>query len=566
MSIKCDVCGMDIPNGKEVSKNGKTLCSMCAEDTLTRPQVHSEIGFLVFAPDRGFVGNEEVREAFSGLAEQYTGELVFVTEEEAERHFRNGINKLESRNVKGIWALPLFLSPSNGRYLKAVNILREYRGKVPIRIIETMSRSYLTEEILYERVSKLSTTPREETLVVVGSGAIDREGEKGIKDDLQSLAERIERRLRLKGSEVVVLYSQEADEELIDDAMTRAVERIALNKRKAKRALVVPFNFGFKHTHMMSLWSDLKLRISQKKGILFAPRLQEEVTPHPNVTLWLKKKANERLPISKEEIGIVFQAHGQDYNWHETMRNAIKPLSEKYKIEIAFGMASSMLIHHAVHRLESRGCRAIVLLRVFGLEYAFREKTKYMLGLLDHTNMPVMMRISSSSVFVTLGGLEDHPLFAEALLTRAQDLSVKPEKETVILLGHGYGREDINQHFLDVLESLAEQMRAKGGSKFRDIQFHTWREDWPDKREKSIEVIRKMVKDASLDGGAAIVIPARTTGKGHPELLKGLEFRYGTGFAPHPNFPKWVDEKIQDGIDLLQQKIQKQDPLFTKMK
>ncbi len=566
MTVKCDICGMDVPNGKEVRKKGRNLCAMCIEDTATSLQVHSEIGFLVFAPDRGFVGNEEVREAFSGLTEQYSGELVFVTEEEAERHFNDAIKRLESRNVKGVWALPLFLSSSNGRYLKATKILRDYQGKVSIRMVETMNQSYLTEEILYERVSKLSQSPGDESLVVVGSGAMSKESEKGIKDDLQFLAERVQRRLRLKESEVVVLYNREADEELIDDAMTRAVERIILNKLKAKRVLVVPFNFGFKHTHMMSLWSDVKLRISRYEGIVFSRRLQEEVTPHRNVTLWLKKKANERLSLSKKEIGVVFQPHGQDYNWHETMINAIKPLTERYKIEVAFGMASSMLIHHAVHRLESRGCRAIMVLRVFGLKYAFREKTKYMLGLIDRTNMPVMMRISSSSVFVTLGGLEDHPLFAEALLARAQDLSVDPEEETVILLGHGYDEEDINQHFLNVLKSLAEQMRAKGGSRFRDIQFHTWREDWPDKRIKSIEVIRKMVEDASLNGGTAIVIPARTTGKGHPELLKGLEFKYGTGFAPHPNFIKWVEERIQEGVKMLHQEVEKHDPFFTRKK
>lgn len=29
--VKCDMCGMEIPKGKEVRKRDKTLCPMCAK-------------------------------------------------------------------------------------------------------------------------------------------------------------------------------------------------------------------------------------------------------------------------------------------------------------------------------------------------------------------------------------------------------------------------------------------------------------------------------------------------------------------------------------------------------
>lgn len=255
--------------------------------------------------------------------------------------------------------------------------------------------------------------------------------------------------------------------------------------------------------------------------------------------------------------------HGSDYNWNETMREAIKPLFDKYKIEYAFSMADPMIIGQAVKKLEKRGCRAIMVLRVFSLESSFREKTEYMLGLIDRAGRPVK-RISSESVFVTLGGTGDHPLFAETLLHRAKELSKAPEKETVILLAHGTDDDDRNRQWMDILNSLADRMRANGGSKFKDIQHYTWREDWPDKREEAVEVIRSMVSDAASDGGAAIVVPGRTTGRGPGDkYLKGLEYRYATGFAPHKNFTKWVEEKIEEGIDSLKKEIEKNDPMFA---
>jgi hypothetical protein len=85
---------------------------------------------------------------------------------------------------------------------------------------------------------------------------------------------------------------------------------------------------------------------------------------------------------------------------------------------------------------------------------------------------------------------------------------------------------------------------------FRDIQFATWREDWPELREKAIHNIRAMVQRASEDGGTAVVIPARTTRGGREQdWLEGLSYVYnGKGFAPHPMFERWVDEQIRIAI------------------
>jgi hypothetical protein len=92
-------------------------------------------------------------------------------------------------------------------------------------------------------------------------------------------------------------------------------------------------------------------------------------------------------------------------------------------------------------------------------------------------------------------------------------------------------------------------MRREGGSEFHAIHAATWREDWPDKRGPWIEKIRGMVEDATKQGGRAIVIPARTIGEGpEKKFLSGLEYDLGSGFAPHPLFLQWMEEKINAGI------------------
>ena len=96
-------------------------------------------------------------------------------------------------------------------------------------------------------------------------------------------------------------------------------------------------------------------------------------------------------------------------------------------------------------------------------------------------------------------------------------------------------------------------MRTNGGANFRAIRTGTWREDWPDKRASELAAIRHIVEDAARDGGRTLVIPARTAEQGNErEFLKGLNFELGTGFAPHPLFARWVEEKIREGAAKLE--------------
>lgn len=166
----------------------------------------------------------------------------------------------------------------------------------------------------------------------------------------------------------------------------------------------------------------------------------------------------------------------------------------------------------------------------------------------NHGPSGFLPRIRSGAVLLTAGGLDDHDLFAQALLKRAQALSREPKRETLILTAHGTKSDARNEHWLGVLQSIADKMRALGGSGFRAIRVATWREDWPDKRRPWVESVRGWVEKADRDG-TAIVIPARTTGTGpEAKLLAGLNYRLGSGFAPDPLFARWLEEQVKAAI------------------
>jgi sirohydrochlorin ferrochelatase len=530
--------------GSSFVSNGLSLVQ--AQDT----------GFLVIAPDRGFMGNQEIRDLHNNFSENYTTSLAFITPEETDRFLQEGIAALEEEGVQGIVVLPLFLSDGHPMYKLAEKRLSSGKlTKMPLVFAETMHRNYLAAEILADRIRELTRNSKEEALVLVATGASDAEEKEAIKADVQHVLDMNHGYFNFS-KETIVVVGDVGDEP--DNALNELEETLSSIQEKRLTPVVVPFGFTSKPDGMMAFSSRIHSTINKYAALYDG----KDLTPHETVELWLAKQANSYLPVTKENLGVIFMPHGSDYNWNRTMMDAISGLYDEYKIEHAFSMGDAELIERATRKLEKRGATAITVLRIFSLESSFKNSIEYTLGLRESMGHGGMMmrgmaapeRVVSGSEFYTTGGLEDSPLFAEALLDRAIGLSENPEKETVILVGHGTRTEEGNSQWMKNLESITAQMKKTAkekGYNFRDFKFENWREDWPDLREQRIANVRKMVVEAEDNGGTAIVVPARTTRGGHAEQWLGdLEFRHnGEGFAPHPLFAEWVEGLIRESMD-----------------
>ncbi|MCI0708385.1 MAG: hypothetical protein L0Y80_12975 [Ignavibacteriae bacterium] len=526
---------------------------LCLIASLTAGQNKDhETGFLVLAPDRGFLGNEEIREAFEEYRTGFNTALVVVTREETARFLKEGISFLEQKGAKKIVAIPMFLSEHQSSYQYAERFLTGSEAAkltaLPVVLAETMSHSYLTSEVLADRIGALSANPALEALVLIAQGVANPDDATKLADDLRQLRTRLSSRYSFGGyAEVALLDGSQSPSS--QSGWTQFEEVLKNAQAKNLKPLVVPLDLSWKADGMMSLAFRLQRVVRQYNALYDGA----DLTPHPNLALWLKKQSNSQLPITAENLGIIFMPHGSNYNWNRTMMDAVEPLLSKYKIEHAFSMGDADIIERAVRKLEQRGARAISVVRVFSMESSFKDVTEQALGLNDgaHAGYEGMSStpIRSGCAFYTLGGVEASPLFAEALLDRALEVSKDPKKETIILLAHGTESEEANRRWENNLSALTSHMSLVAklkGKPFKQILSATWREDWPELREKAIENIRSMVKTASEDGGTAIVIPARTTRGGREEeWLKGLKYVYnGNGFAPHKLFVRWVEEQI----------------------
>ena len=84
---------------------------------------------------------------------------------------------------------------------------------------------------------------------------------------------------------------------------------------------------------------------------------------------------------------------------------------------------------------------------------------------------------------------------------------------------------------------------------FKKITGLALREDWPEKREKALSKIRKIIHEGNKEG-KVIIISNRLYGTGpYKHFLKGLNYEMNSkGLAPHPNLTKWLEKGIELAI------------------
>lgn len=510
---------------------------------------------LVMAPDRGFMGNEEVRAAFEGI-DQANKQLVFVTDPESRAYLDAAVAELTGDGATDLLVLPFFVSGHNPNWSLAESwLLDDICGaQLACEFSNAFGRSYLAVDLLDEALIRVAE-PNGKRLVLVGAGASNDTEAARMAAGLETIASWTTHGAMFDSISATI-WTDDADDEEQSERLRSLGAR--------EDTVIVGFNLGWKLDSMMSFDAMLERRLlSESVNDFINAGIDRAMT-----ATWMQREVNRRLIRSAADLGVVIQAHGSDFHWNQTMRDAVAPLHGNYAVEYAFSMADRPSIEAALMRLEERGLRGAVVVRIFGRASSFRSTIETMLGMdiensnglpRHHGHAPpgqmMMMgggRIRTPLVVTSAGGLEDHPLFAEALLARALDLSEDPASETVILVAHGLGDDEGNAEWLELLDSLANQMTALGGDSFRAIRFGTWREDWPDKRDEWIERMREMVEVAQQDGGRALVIPARTNATGPEErLLEGLDFELGEGFAPHPLFVRWVESQAEAGYENL---------------
>ena len=269
--------------------------------------------------------------------------------------------------------------------------------------------------------------------------------------------------------------------------------------------------------------------------------------------------ASGQFQAKGAKFGLLLMAHGGTEEWNEAVQNATTEISDKYPVEIAFGMADAGSIEESVRRLEGLGVEDVGVVRMFVSGESWYERTQQILGILEgapskganetppNTFMPMgFWKIETDIKFhLSEDGLADATEMDEVIVSRIKGLIRQPEREVAIVIAHGTGSDEEDSRWVKKITQRTETAKLTLG--LRDIKVFTLREDWFAKRGEAESNIRTYMESVINDGLHPLVIPFRVHGFGpYARVLEGLDYRADKlGLLPHENVNLWVANQLE---------------------
>lgn len=275
------------------------------------------------------------------------------------------------------------------------------------------------------------------------------------------------------------------------------------------------------------------------------------------------------------ESGILLLAHGGDAQWNARVTELAAHVDRSNPTEVAFGMATRANIQAAVDRLAARGVTTIVAVPLFVSSWSsVVASTEYLLGQRAdapadlalfakmnhappagasgaagpaheaHSAVDATVPVSSPVPIRMTSALNDHPIVAEILASRARSIGRAPNEEAVVIVAHGPTGDDENRRWLADMKSLAEQIASV--ERFASIDYLTLRDDAPRAvKDRATAEIRELVARRTGEGRRVLVVPLLVSfggiERGLRQRLEGLTYTMGdAGLVPDDRLVTWV--------------------------
>ncbi len=286
--------------------------------------------------------------------------------------------------------------------------------------------------------------------------------------------------------------------------------------------------------------------------------------------------------VSFAETGILLLAHGGQAGWNARVDALAAKVNATKPTEVAFGMATRANIQGAVDRLVARGVTEIVAVPLFVSSWSsVIRSTEYLLGVRDEAPaaLAAFARMSHGSGHGEKGAdphathtapaadgttpvkspvpirmtaaLNDHPVVADILATRARSIGKNPSSESLIIVAHGPTEEEDNRRWLADMASLSRRLAAD--ERFASVDYMTVRDDAPKPVwEKAKAELRAMVAKRTAEGRRVLIVPLLISfggiEKGLRERLDGLTYTMAdAALMPDDRLAGWVLEMAAKG-------------------
>ncbi|MEC0246560.1 CbiX/SirB N-terminal domain-containing protein [Paenibacillus chitinolyticus] len=245
--------------------------------------------------------------------------------------------------------------------------------------------------------------------------------------------------------------------------------------------------------------------------------------------------------------GILVISHGsRSREWVQLVDEAVAGMRVPDGVPV-FGsfleLVDGRLIQDGITWLENRGVTDLIVIPLFVSKGSTHlDEIAYALGLKPAPLLPTDLEPFEikASVHMTPPMDEDAELLAEMVYEKIRSLSEDPEREIVLLVGHGSVEQLFHLAWRGSLERISQALKKTGGFGTTDVAMLL-----PDQTKRKLEWWQERKP------GHAVIIAPLFLSEGYftreviPSRLEGFDYRYnGQSILPSPKVSEWLERQV----------------------
>lgn len=252
--------------------------------------------------------------------------------------------------------------------------------------------------------------------------------------------------------------------------------------------------------------------------------------------------------------GLLIISHGsRDTEWVRLVREAVTAVKLPKDIEDApmecsfLELVKGCLIQDGIDRLERHGVTDIIAIPLFVSSGSTHiDEIGWALGTKDQPELETDLERFQVQANVHLcSPIDDDPEIAELLAEKLRPISEAPEREIVLIVGHGSKEKGFHARWRRGLVSLARQVQAIGGFAETDTAMLL-----PDQTVCKMKVWRERRPELDILIAPLFLSEGYFTNQVIPSRMEGFRYRYaGAALLPSPYITRWMERRIASKLD-----------------
>lgn len=249
------------------------------------------------------------------------------------------------------------------------------------------------------------------------------------------------------------------------------------------------------------------------------------------------------------KLGVLVISHGsRNEEWVKLVRDAVadvvKPeIMEDAPVECSFlELVEGCLIQDGIDRLELSGVTDMIVVPLFVSSGSTHiDEISWALGVKAEPDLATdLQQFRIESNVHLCSPIDNDPEIAQLLVDKLGPLSEAPERELVLLVGHGSKEKGFHGRWRQGLMSLAQQVQAIGGYAAVETVMLL-----PNQASCKLKAWQKRRPELDVIIAPLFLSEGYFTNKVIPERFAGFMYRYsGASLLPSPHISRWMERRI----------------------